>query len=138
MTMRRTAETILILATVVAIGIGTWQVAFASTKVARDLRVHTVDIDFGDEQDIWIAGAGVYIPYSQMRGTLIVHRPDHEENYNWRPTVFTERLLDVRVFDNDGREFDRTYGFVYVYFDLDRLEQNAWFRTDRLSIWHYD
>jgi hypothetical protein len=53
--------------------------------------------------------------------------------------VFTQRLIDVHVYDKDGGAFDTVYGLVRVFFTLDKFQYEKWNDPEsNMSIWYFD
>jgi len=88
--------------------------------------------------EVFIGNGGVYIDNSRHIGTLIVKTIDPTR----RPGMwhyFTQRLLDVHVYDKDNVPFATVYGLIRVYFDLDKFQYQQWTdKTSNMSIWYFD
>lgn len=97
-----------------------------------------VQLVFNKSYDVNIGNGGVYIDNSRHIGTLIVKTV----NPTRRPGMwhyFTQRLLDVRVYDKDNVPFDTVYGLVRVYFNLDKYQYQVWSdEASNMSIWYFD
>ena len=53
--------------------------------------------------------------------------------------VFTQRMMDVRIYGTDGDEIEQVYGLVQVYFELDVMQRRKWDDPDaNMSIWYKD
>jgi hypothetical protein len=118
------------------IGAG-WQLAVAANQ---SLQRKEVKIDYGEDKDIWISTSGVYFANSPYRGTVVLDRIEHPPNYGRYWHVWTQKLLDLHVFDEEtGKEFTRVYGAIQVYFNLDVLQRQKWDDKDsNMSIWYFD
>ncbi len=97
-----------------------------------------VPLVFNKSYDVFIGNGGVYIDNSRHIGTLIVKAIDPTRRpLMWH--VFTQRLLDVRVYDKDNVPFDTVYGLIRVYFNLDKFQYQQWSdKTSNMSIWYFD
>jgi hypothetical protein len=95
-----------------------------------------VDIVLNKSYEIFIGNGGVFLDNSRHIGTLVV-KARKPVNRGWQ--VFTQRILDVRVYNTEGREFEEVYGLVRVYFNLDRWQRQIWENpTSNMSIWTFD
>lgn len=84
--------------------------------------------------DISLGKGGVYFPSSSYTGKAVLTRI---EPVDTRKLTFTQRWLDIRLFDSKGKEFKTVYGYVYVYFNLNADDRAAW-NKGKLGIYHYD
>lgn len=113
-----------------------WQSVIAQKTTDRV----EVQVDFDDYIDISIGNSGVSQEESRYRGLIVMEKYEHPPNYGMGWHIWTQRHMDVRFYDNNGRLFDGVYGIVQVYFDLDPTQRKIW--EDRkytnMSIWHYD
>lgn len=112
----------------------TWQSVIAQRPTDR----LEVQVDFGDYIDISIGNSGVSQEDSGYRGTIVVEKYESPPDFtSWR--IWTQKYMDVRIYENSGRLYDATFGIMQVYFDLDRTQRNIWeTRGSNMSIWHYD
>jgi hypothetical protein len=97
-----------------------------------------VPLVFNKSYDIFIGNGGVYIDNSRHIGTLVVKsiRPTHRP-LMWH--VFTQNLIDVRIFDKDDKPFTTVYGLIRVYFNLDKFQYQQWSDpVSNMSIWYFD
>lgn len=97
-----------------------------------------VDIVMNKSYELFAGNAGVFLDNSRHIGTLVIKTVDPTR----RPGMwhyFTQRLIDVRVYDKDGDEFDTVYGLVRVYFNLDDYQWQQWNDPQsNMSIWYFD
>jgi hypothetical protein len=84
--------------------------------------------------DISLGRGGVYFSSSSYTGSVVLTRIKAE---NTRKLTFTQRWSDIHLFDSKGKEFDKVYGYVYVYFKLNHQERAAWDKGE-LSIYHFN
>ncbi|MDH3942634.1 MAG: hypothetical protein OEV06_00885 [Anaerolineae bacterium] len=120
---------------VLVAGVFAWQSVFAAKPIQRK----EVSVDYGDYYDISIGNSGVSQEEAAFRGTIQVEKYEHPPNYGLAWHVWTQNLMDVRFYGEDGRLMDKVYGIVQVYFDMDRSERELW-RTagSNMGIWYYD
>lgn len=87
----------------------------------------------GQSAELFIGNGGVFIDEVVYNGTLvIISRP--RVNRGWH--VFTQRTLEIRVFDEEDQPVDRVVGLVRVFFNLDRTQRVRWNdETSNMSIW---
>jgi hypothetical protein len=89
--------------------------------------------------ELFIGNGGVYMDNSRHIGTLVLKSEEWPENRSQSWQQFTQRLLDVRVYEKGGAPFDRVYGIVRVYFNLDSIQYDMWQDEERnMSIWQFD
>lgn len=125
------AVLLLLLTTFLAIN---FQQAFAFEEGGFVKKEKAVRI--GKDTEIFIGNGGVFIDDSPVSGTLVV-KAREPVNRGWQ--VFTQRILEVRVFDEDGREYDQHIGLIRVYFNLDAYQRNKWEDpASNMSIWVFD
>ena len=115
--------------------VGSLKPALAYTSID----VVTKKLEYQKSTDIYTRNAGVYFPNSAYTATATLTRidptPDHEA---WtRNLIFAQPLLDIRLYDSNGKEFKSVYGIVYVYFNLMVEDREAWDKG-KLSIYYYD
>lgn len=84
--------------------------------------------------DVSLGRAGIFLPSSNYKGTLILSRinPLPTENL-----TFTQRWIDIQIYDSDWREIKTASGYVFVYFNLDQNSREAW-DQGLLRIFHYN
>lgn len=131
---KKKIQGIIVAVVMVALVAFTWQSVFAQRPTDRV----EVQLDFGNQFDVSIGNSGISQRNSGFRGTLVVEKyespPDFTSYYIW-----TQKYMDVRIYDNDGRLYDSIFGILQVYFDLDGTQRNIWdTRGSNMSIWHYD
>lgn len=109
--------------------------AIASQQAQRK----EVKLEFNKDYDVSIGNGGIFIDNSQFRGTLVLKSEEFpaERVNSWHK--FTQRILDFRVYQNDGDPFKWVYGTVRVYFNLDRGQYSRWVdKKNNMSIWYFD
>jgi hypothetical protein len=84
--------------------------------------------------DIFLGKGGVYFPSSTYTGKAVVTRT---EAVNTKGLSFTHRWLDIQLFDVKGKEIKSITGYIYVYFNLNTDDYQAW-KKEKLSIYYYD
>ena len=84
--------------------------------------------------DIFVGQAGVYFPSSSYTGKAVLTRV---EPINTKNLTFTHRWLDIQLFDVKGKEIKSVYGYIYVYFNLNTDEYEAW-KKEKLGVYHVD
>lgn len=91
------------------------------------------------EYELFIGNGGVYMDNSRHIGTLVLKSEEWPANRSQSWQQFTQRLLDIRVYEKGGGEFDAVYGVVRVYFNLDSEQYDMWQDEERnMSIWQFD
>ena len=114
----------------IAVIIGEWQPVKAQTNFL------TINhpLEPYQEIDVSLGRAGIYFPNSHYKGSLILARlnPEPTEKIN-----FTQRWIDIQIYDSNGREIKTSSGYVFVYFNLDQNSRLAW-DQGLLSIFHYN
>lgn len=96
-----------------------------------------VDLVFGQDYDVFIGNAGVFIDDSAFKGTLILKAEPFERTQSWHQ--FTQRILDFRVYTVNGDPFEWVYGLVRIYFNLDKFQYDKWLDDEaNMSIWRFD
>ena len=94
------------------------------------------EIVFNQSYEIFIGNGGVFLDKSRHIGTLVV-KAREPVNRGWQ--VFTQRILDVRVYNTEGKQFEEVFGLVRVYFNLDDYQRNKWNDpASNMSIWTFD
>ena len=120
---------------IVIVGAFTWGSVVAATPTDTKELV----IDFGDSFDLSIGRSGVSQASSGFSGTAIIEKYEHPPNYGLSWHVWTQRLMDVRIYDTTGRIYPFMNGIVQVYFELDPTQRKIWDRNgSNMSIWHHD
>lgn len=105
---------------------------------ARQNRKEAV-IKVGQPFDLSVGNAGISSPESQYSGRLVVEKFDHPPNYGLGYFVFTQAMMDARIYDFEGKEVENVYGLVQVYFNLDTVQRRKWDDPDaNMSIWYKD
>jgi hypothetical protein len=97
-----------------------------------------VDLVMNRSYDVFIGNSGVYMDNSRHIGTLVLNTSEWPDRPNsWH--MFTQHLLDVRVYNKEGDPFTTVYGLVRVYFNLDDFQWDKWRDEDsNMSIWYFD
>lgn len=97
-----------------------------------------VELVLNKSYEVFIGNGGVYMDNSRHIGTLVLRAEDAPSRPGqWH--VFTQRLMDIRVYDKDGQAFGTVYGLVRVYFNLDKHQYEKWTdETSNMSIWYFD
>jgi hypothetical protein len=98
-----------------------------------------VRLEFNKDYDVFIGNGGIFIDNSQLKGTLVLKSQEFppERTMSWHK--FTQRLLDFRVYQEDGDPFEWVYGVVRVYFNLDDAQYDRWVnKQNNMSIWYKD
>lgn len=84
--------------------------------------------------DISLGNGGVFFPSSTYTGQAVLNRiiPIHTKQL-----TFSQRWVDIHLYDSTGKEFKKVYGYVYVYFNLNVDDWAAW-KKGNLGIYHYN
>ncbi len=96
-----------------------------------------VKLTFQQPADIYRGRAGAFFPISNYTGFAALWRFEPTERLLDRRLEFIQRMLELRLFDPQGNEFERAFGLNYVYFNLNRMTRIEWFAGE-LSIYHFD
>ena len=98
-----------------------------------------VELVFEKDYDVFIGNGGIFIDDSQYRGTLVLRSEEFPEDRPMSWHKFTQRILDFRVYQEDGDPFKWVYGVVRVYFNLDDAQYDRWVnKQNNMSIWYFD
>lgn len=98
-----------------------------------------VELVFNQAYDISIGNGGVFIDNSQMRGTLVLRAEESRGKFGLSWHQFTQRIIDIQMFERDGDPFEWVYGNVRVYFNLDKFQYDKWIDEEaNMSIWYFD
>lgn len=98
-----------------------------------------VALTYGKPFDVSVGNSGISSPESRYQGKLVVEKFDHPLNYGLGYFVFTQAMMDARIYDNEGKEVENVYGLVQVYFNLDEVQRRKWDDPDsNMSIWYKD
>lgn len=92
---------------------------------------------FQQRVDIFSGRAGAFFPSSSYTGFATVRRLDPTGDLRDRNLEFAQRLLEVRLFDRQGNEYERAFGLNYIYFNLHRMNRIDWQAGD-LNIYRFD
>jgi hypothetical protein len=96
-----------------------------------------VDLLFNRTYEIFIGNAGIHIDDSAMRGTLVLDAQEWDRVQAWQ--MFTQRIIDIQMFEQDGDPFEWVYGNVRIYFNLDKFQYDKWIDEEaNMSIWYFD
>lgn len=90
---------------------------------------------FQEEVDLFAGNAGVFMPNSAFSANLSVERL-RSTNVPGQ-LRFHQNWLNVQMFDLQGNAFERVFGLVYVYFNLDNRTRQLWDAGD-LQIYRHD
>ena len=92
------------------------------------------------DYEVIIGNGGVFIDDAQyIDSTLVVKAEPFPANRNQSWWQFTQRTLDIRIYDRNGKPFEWVYGLVRVYFNLDKFQYDKWIDEDaNMSIWYFD
>jgi hypothetical protein len=154
---RRWAQVGLALVLVSAISLGVLQVTTAALKSDRK---KVVSLTYEKSYDVSIGRAGVFIPNSIIKGTLVLERFDHPPNNNgcgprlsdpaWTPDsgcsggpkiIWIQGMMEVQIYEGEegSRKMGVMKGLGYIYFNLDVLTRRTWdeLGDDRMSIWYW-
>lgn len=155
---RRWLQVALAVVLVSALSLGIWQGTQA--VAANKDRKKVVEIKYGNDYDVSIGNAGVFIPNAVIEGSMVLIHQEHPENHagscdlstftEWAPDsscpgggsiIWVQNMLDVRIYEDEegGRQYGQMRGLGYVYFDLDILDRRSWDEHggDRMSIWYF-
>ena len=94
-------------------------------------------VAFQQRADIFAGRAGAFFPSSNYTGFAALQRLDPTGDLRDRNLEFAQRLLELRLFNQQGNEFERAFGLNYVYFNLSRMDRIDW-QTGDLSIYRFD
>jgi hypothetical protein len=98
-----------------------------------------VKLVFNQSYDISIGNGGVFIDNSQMRGTMVLHTEESRGKFGLSWHQFTQHIIDIDMFEEDGDPFEWVYGNVRVYFNLDKFQYDKWIDEEaNMSIWYFD
>lgn len=119
--------------------------AFAFVNVGRawadeggNPQTKKIDLVMNRSYEVFLGNQGVYMDNSRHIGTLEVKTIEPTRRPGmWH--IFTQRLIDVRVYDKDGDLFPTVFGIVRVYFNLDKFQYEKWNDPEsNMSIWYFD
>lgn len=113
-----------------ALSFATWEKASATENTTTI----TKPLVYQNALDISLGKGGVYFPSSNYTGKATLNRI---EPVDIKGMTFTQRWLDIHLYDSTGKEFKNVYGFVYIYFNLNVEDRAAW-NQGKLSIYHYN
>lgn len=91
-------------------------------------------LEYQKPLDISIGKGGVYFPSSGYTGKVVLTRTIPVDT---KKLTFTQRWIDIRLYDTNGKEIKAVKGYTYVYFNLNVEDRAAW-RNEKLSIYHYN
>jgi hypothetical protein len=105
----------------------------------QQTQTEEVKLVFNKDYDVFIGNGGIFIDDSQFRGTLVLKSEQFPEDRPMSWHKFTQRILDFRVYQEDGDPFEWVYGLVRVYFNLDDSQYDRWAdKRNNMSIWYFD
>jgi hypothetical protein len=107
-----------------------WSPVNAQTKITTI----TKNLTYQKPLDISIGRGGVYFPNSLFTGTAELNRIDP---VNTKKLAFTQRWMDIKLFDVSGKPIRTVKGFAYVYFILNVEDRAAW-NKEKLGIYQYN
>ncbi|MEX2162443.1 MAG: hypothetical protein WD751_11095 [Anaerolineales bacterium] len=97
-------------------------------------------LELNQDYEVIIGNGGVFIDDAQyIDSTLVVkaEQPLTKFGFHWHQ--FTQRTLDIRIYDKTGDQFKWVYGLVRVYFNLDKFQYDKWIDEEaNMSIWYFD
>jgi hypothetical protein len=134
---RRWTQVVFIVFAASALSLAVLNIVRASVSAVENKKV--VSVEFGDDVDLSVGRAGVYIPESKVQGTLVMTRIDRDR----QSKKFTWFQQELEVFIYEGEEGSRTigkmFGIAYVYFNLDVTARRAYDQVggDTMSIWYW-
>jgi hypothetical protein len=107
----------------------------ASEKVSAAEKTNSISksLVYQKSLDISLGKGGVYFPSSAYTGTVVLTRI---EPIPTKDLTFTQRWIDIHLFESTNKEFKIVFGYVYVYFNLNVEDRAAW-EKGKLSIFHY-
>ncbi|MGD2158453.1 MAG: hypothetical protein PVG32_16365 [Anaerolineales bacterium] len=91
-------------------------------------------ISFGKPADIYLGNAGVYFANSNYTATAELTRERLNPTKSLR---FTQRSVEIHLYDNKNKEIKNLFGYVYVYFNLNAEDRANW-NKEKLSIYQFD
>lgn len=122
-----------------------------------DFQKVTRVIAAGNDYDISIGKAGVFLSGNLMDGTAVLVREEAVKahsggcrlsvatypcNNRSRLIVWQQRMVEFHVYrgDEGSKEYEYVQGLGYLYFNLDILTRKAWEndKDGRMSIWWWD
>jgi hypothetical protein len=141
-----------LLVVLLAVGFGSSIQAIAQDG---DVRSESQNIVAGNSYDISIGKAGIYLSETLMTGTVTISREEAVKAHGGgcrlsiatypcgnrsHLIVWQQRMLEVHVYQENGKEYPFIKGLAYVYFNLDLLTRRAWEndKDGRMSIWWWD
>jgi hypothetical protein len=99
--------------------------------------VKTAPVVFEEAADVSLGQAGIFMPASAYSGRVQITRIDPTPSkYSTLRQTFVYRWMDFRILDSKGNEFEKLFGLVYVYFNLDGQSLADWEDGD-LSIYRF-
>ena len=130
MKQKKIVSLILLLGMVFTLTIFSWEKVVASEKTTSI----TKTLVYQKPLDISLGKGGVYFPSSNYTGSAVLTRLEPVDTKQIR---FSQRWIDIHLYDKSGKEFKNVYGYVYVYFNLNVEDRAAW-NKGNLSIYHYN
>lgn len=97
-------------------------------------------IELGQDYDVFVGNGGVHIDNAQyIDSTLVVKAEQPPQHFGMYWHQFTQRTLDIQIYDRNGDPFLWVYETVRVYFNLDKFQYDKWVDEDaNMSIWYFD
>jgi hypothetical protein len=83
---------------------------------------------------VYLGNGGVYFANSNYTATAELTR---EQLNPTKSLYFTQRSIDIRLYDNNNKEIKNLFGFVYVYFNLNAEDRANW-NKDKLSVYQWN
>lgn len=121
---------IILLSMVFTLTLFSWEKVRASEKTTTI----TKTLVYQKPLDISLGKGGVYFPSSNYTGSAVLTRLEPVDTKQIR---FSQRWIDIHLYDKGGKEFKTVYGYVYVYFNLNVEDRAAW-NKEKLSVYHYN
>jgi hypothetical protein len=108
-----------------------------SVVAASSYTVKSARIKFGETVEITSGRAGISFTKSQYSGVVKLLRSSGGNAPGEGAPTFSQKLLEVRLTDNQGRKVSHPLGAVYVFFKVKQREVRDW-EDGTLAIYFYD
>jgi hypothetical protein len=97
-----------------------------------------VEVVFDQDYDVFIGNGGVSLDDSKHRGTFVLRAEQFSAvPVSWQQ--YTQKILDLQMYNRNGEPFEWVYGVVRVYFNLDKFQYDKWLdETSNMNIWYYN
>jgi hypothetical protein len=113
-----------------ALATNSWESVNAKNKITTI----TKNLVYQKPLDISLGRGGVYFPSSFYTGTAELKRI---EPVHTKKLTFTQRWIDIKLYNTSGKSITTPRGFAYVYFVLNVEDRDAW-NKDKLGIYQYN